>query len=180
MGLFRRIAGFLGFVRDDAHDVRDGEDDDNGDDLTTSYGRNPVHMQSTGLPRKGFSVPVQVSVDRPQSGPILVPCDSGHGGVQVCWYFSLLSISFFFFFFFFSFSFFVYWVLALSLLGTENKRNNLLFLFYFNGQLNLEENPSVDFQCIACESVIWVLLFMAFDKCFQVCCTCAALQFRIF
>ncbi|KAF3449459.1 hypothetical protein FNV43_RR10187 [Rhamnella rubrinervis] len=76
----RRIAGFLGFAKDDAHDVRDREDDDND-------AQNPVHMQPTGLPRKGFSVPVQVAVERPQSGPVLVPCDSGHGGVQgLRWY----------------------------------------------------------------------------------------------
>ncbi|XP_015865989.3 uncharacterized protein LOC107403593 [Ziziphus jujuba] len=93
MGLFRRIAGFLGFVRDDAHDVRDGEDDDNIDDLTASHSRNPVHMQSTGLPRRGFSVPVHVAVDRPQSGPVLVPCDSGHGGVQgLKWYAKRLRV----------------------------------------------------------------------------------------
>lgn len=44
------------------------------------------------LPRKGFSVPVQVPVDRAhQIGPILLPCPAGDGGVQV--FSSILFIS---------------------------------------------------------------------------------------
>lgn len=41
-------------------------------------------MQQSGLPRKGFSVPVQVTIDRSNKhAPIIVPTDSGDGGVQV-------------------------------------------------------------------------------------------------
>ena len=97
MGIFRRIAGFLGFVKDDGHEVKDEEDDD-----SASQPRNRPHFKETGLPRKGFSVPVQVAVDRSQPGPLLAPSDSGDGGVQVL----IVSLAFFFpqlliFFFFF-------------------------------------------------------------------------------
>lgn len=86
MGLFKRIAGFLGFAKDDAHELKDDDDDHHhhqhhGD--ATSQARNQVHMKETGLPRKGFSVPVQVAVDRSHPGPLLAPSDSGDGGVQV-------------------------------------------------------------------------------------------------
>ncbi|KAI3441890.1 uncharacterized protein J3R85_001942 [Psidium guajava] len=87
MGLFRRIAGILGFGRDevnrDDEDQRqhrgDGEED--GDDHPNSASRSRSY-QDTGLPRRGFSVPVKVAVERPSFGPVLVPCDSGDGGVQ--------------------------------------------------------------------------------------------------
>uniref|UniRef100_A0A803PNC8 Uncharacterized protein n=1 Tax=Cannabis sativa TaxID=3483 RepID=A0A803PNC8_CANSA len=60
MRFLRRIAGFLGFVKDDGHEVKDEEDDD--DDAahnTSSQARNRTHFKESGLPRKGFSVPVQ-------------------------------------------------------------------------------------------------------------------------
>ncbi|KAL2489316.1 uncharacterized protein Fot_42608 [Forsythia ovata] len=45
------------------------------------------------LPRKGFSVPVQVAVERAQLGPIIVPCNSGDGGLQgLRWYARRLRI----------------------------------------------------------------------------------------
>lgn len=75
MGLFKRIAGFLGFSRDNPHDD-DRVDDDEQQDT------RPV-FQETGVPRKGFGVQVQVAVDRPHVGPVLIPCTSGDGGVQV-------------------------------------------------------------------------------------------------
>ncbi|KAL3737816.1 hypothetical protein ACJRO7_019355 [Eucalyptus globulus] len=92
MGLLRRIAGFLGFGRDEVN--RDDEDqrhhrgddgegrdgDGEGEDPTNPAGRGARSYQETGLPRRGFSVPVKVAVDRP--GPVLLPCDSGDGGVQ--------------------------------------------------------------------------------------------------
>ncbi|CAH2079317.1 unnamed protein product [Thlaspi arvense] len=41
----------------------------------------------TGLPRKGFGVPVQVAVERSDPGPILQPCAASDGGVQgLRWY----------------------------------------------------------------------------------------------
>lgn len=89
MRFLRRIAGFLGLARDDGHDVKDQEDEE--DTIASSATNNnhnqqvnkPRVFQETGLPRKGFSVPVQVAVDRRQSGPVIVPCTSGGGGVQV-------------------------------------------------------------------------------------------------
>ncbi|XP_052171100.1 uncharacterized protein LOC127787211 [Diospyros lotus] len=66
MRFFKRIAGFLGFAK------AEGEDDVDAD----GNGVDPH------LTRKGFSVAVQVPVDRPQLGPVLVPCSVGSGGVQ--------------------------------------------------------------------------------------------------
>ena len=82
MGFLRRIAGFLGFARDDGHEVKD-DDDDDGHHHHDDPNRTRAHFKETGLPRKGFSVPVQVAVDRSQPGPVLAPSDSGDGGVQV-------------------------------------------------------------------------------------------------
>ncbi|XP_030533533.1 uncharacterized protein LOC115743076 [Rhodamnia argentea] len=92
MGLFRRIAGILGFGRDEVN--KDDEDrrqhrgggeerggEEEGDEPPNSAGRSRSY-QETGLPRRGFSVPVKVAVERPSAGPVLVPCDSGDGGVQ--------------------------------------------------------------------------------------------------
>ncbi|KAI4327268.1 hypothetical protein L6164_019751 [Bauhinia variegata] len=87
MGFFRRIAGLLGFVKDELHEPKDEADDDLDDQARQRY-----HAKETG-PRKGFGVQVQVGVDRPQSGPIVVPCSSGDGGVQgLRWYAKRLRI----------------------------------------------------------------------------------------
>ncbi|XVF51963.1 hypothetical protein PTKIN_Ptkin04bG0226400 [Pterospermum kingtungense] len=90
MRLFRRIAGLLGLARDDGHEeVKDQENDNN--DQPSSINR-PV-FQETDFPRRGFGVPVQVAVDRPQLGPVLLPCTSGDGGVQgLKWYAKRLRI----------------------------------------------------------------------------------------
>ncbi|CDP13002.1 unnamed protein product [Coffea canephora] len=72
MGLFRRLAGFLGIAKDEAEELK--EEDENDAVSTSAAAQHPQ--------RKGFSVPVQVAVDRPLSGPVLVPCSSGNGGVQ--------------------------------------------------------------------------------------------------
>lgn len=61
MGIFRRLAGFLGFSKDDGHAVRD-------DDNNVASHNN-----------KGFTAPVSRDVP----GPILVPCITGAGGIQV-------------------------------------------------------------------------------------------------
>ncbi|XVF52374.1 hypothetical protein PTKIN_Ptkin05aG0013500 [Pterospermum kingtungense] len=80
MRFFRRIAGLLGFARDDAHEVKDQENDHHPNN------NRPV-FKETNLPRRGFSVPVQVVVDRPHPAPLLLPCSSGDGGVQgLKWY----------------------------------------------------------------------------------------------
>ncbi|XP_049412128.1 uncharacterized protein LOC125875090 [Solanum stenotomum] len=79
MGIFRRLAGLLGFSKDEGHEVRDVEDENVG--------------PHTNLPRKGFSVPVQVPVSRDLPGPILVQCNRGAGGVQgLRWYAKRLRI----------------------------------------------------------------------------------------
>lgn len=89
MRLLRRIAGFLGFVKDEgAHEVKDQEsvEDDHhrNNHRHDQQSRFPSNYEETGLPRKGFGVPVKVAVDRAQLGPVLVPSSSGDGGVQVC------------------------------------------------------------------------------------------------
>ncbi|XVE57462.1 hypothetical protein DITRI_Ditri04bG0092500 [Diplodiscus trichospermus] len=90
MRFFRRLVGLLGFARDDGHEVKDQENDHHNDDEPTN--NRPV-FRETGLPRRGFSVPVQVAVDRPQLVPLLLPCTSGDGGVQgLKWYAKRLRI----------------------------------------------------------------------------------------
>lgn len=79
MGLFKRIVGLLGFAKDDGLEGKDNDEEEDNDD----HAQNRDHFQETGLPLKGFSVPVQVAVDRNLPGPVLVPCRSGDGGVQV-------------------------------------------------------------------------------------------------
>ncbi|KAL6178552.1 hypothetical protein ACLB2K_050070 [Fragaria x ananassa] len=79
MGFFKKILVNLGFSKDDDHEVKDKEEEDDDD---ASQPRSQAQFRDSGLPRKGFSVPVQVAVDRPLSGPILIPCRSGDGGVQ--------------------------------------------------------------------------------------------------
>lgn len=78
MGFLRRIAGILGFSKDEPHETRDV--DDENDVVRDRTSREEVEVEDTRLPRKGFSVPAQVVIER---GPLLVPCTSGEGGVQV-------------------------------------------------------------------------------------------------
>uniref|UniRef100_A0A2P2J712 Uncharacterized protein LOC105121582 n=2 Tax=Rhizophora mucronata TaxID=61149 RepID=A0A2P2J712_RHIMU len=96
MRFLKRIAGFLGFVRDDGgqelrdHQSEEDNDNDGDHDYLHHHRQQPqagFKFQETGLPRKGFSVPVQVAVDRPCLRPVLLPCTSGDGGVQgLKWY----------------------------------------------------------------------------------------------
>lgn len=67
MGLFRKIAGLFGVGKDHDKDEDKEEDDRN---------REGANFQPPALPRKGFSIPVDPS-------PLLVPSNSGDGGVQV-------------------------------------------------------------------------------------------------
>lgn len=78
MGFLRKIAGFLGFAKDDVHESKGESDDDN--DVQARRTRN---YRETGIPRKGFGVKVEVPVDRPHLGPVISPSLSGDGGVQV-------------------------------------------------------------------------------------------------
>ncbi|KAL9419410.1 hypothetical protein AB3S75_034885 [Citrus x aurantiifolia] len=81
MRFLRRIAGFLGIVRDNGPEVKDDEEDQ--DKIDDNNNQRSYNFQETGLPRKGFGVQVQVAVERPLPGPIIVPCNSGNGGVQM-------------------------------------------------------------------------------------------------
>jgi len=77
MGFFKRIAGYLGFGNHE-HDSKDEARD--GQPRTTQ-------------PRKGFSVPAQVVVDRPHLAPVLTPSTSGDGGIQgLDWYVKRLKM----------------------------------------------------------------------------------------
>ncbi|TKY70715.1 hypothetical protein E2542_SST07007 [Spatholobus suberectus] len=82
MRFLRKIAGLLGFANHD-HDSKDDADDEHAGQPRTT----PYRGRGTGLPRKGFGVPAQVVVDRPQLGPVLTPSTSGDGGLQgLGWY----------------------------------------------------------------------------------------------
>lgn len=93
MRFFKRLAGFLGFAKDDGgHEVKDQqEQEEDEEDHHQHPNQAPFrsNFQETGLPRKGFSVPLQVAVERPQLGPVIVYCNSGDGGVQVYSFFRL-------------------------------------------------------------------------------------------
>lgn len=93
MRLLKRIAGFLGFAKDDGHESREDYDDANNPNNSDDARRNRVNPDPIHAgPRRGFSVPVQVPVERPVVGPILVPCN-GDGGVQgLKWYAQRLRI----------------------------------------------------------------------------------------
>lgn len=86
MRFLKRIAGFLGFSKEEEHDARDEAADDVVD-------ADSIAAETHNLPRKGFSVPVKVAVDRPPLGPVLIPCAVGDGGVQgLKWYARHLKI----------------------------------------------------------------------------------------
>ncbi|CAM8877957.1 unnamed protein product [Rhodiola kirilowii] len=81
MGFLKRFAGFLGLSRDDGHEeAREVEEVADQSDR--------VYREEARGPRRGFSVPVQVAVEKThQIGPVLVPCVPGQGGVQgLRWY----------------------------------------------------------------------------------------------
>ncbi|KAJ6701315.1 PHOSPHOLIPID HYDROPEROXIDE GLUTATHIONE PEROXIDASE [Salix koriyanagi] len=89
MRFLKRIAGFLGLAKDDGgYEVKDqqqaeAEAEEQDGHQHPNHVRFRSNFQETGLPRKGFGVPVQVVVERPQLGPVIVPCISGDGGLQV-------------------------------------------------------------------------------------------------
>ncbi|KAJ8633774.1 hypothetical protein MRB53_027110 [Persea americana] len=83
MGFFKRIAGLLGFVRDENHETTNEDRDEAGNDRAEQ--EEPRHRG----PTKGFSVQVPATVDRtaPNLGPVLLPCNPAQGGVQgLKWY----------------------------------------------------------------------------------------------
>lgn len=93
MGFLKKLAGVFGFgqeaVKNEEDDGGDGTVIDSGDGDKRRENNQP-RFRETGLPRRGFGVPVQVAVERSQLGPLLHPCSAGDGGIQV--------FSFFFFF----------------------------------------------------------------------------------
>ncbi|XP_010538509.1 PREDICTED: uncharacterized protein LOC104812836 [Tarenaya hassleriana] len=100
MGFLKKLAGILGFGRDDGgHEVVKDEEED-GDSTGAGSGDgdkrradNQPRFRETGLPRKGFGVPVQVAVERSNPGPVLLPCTAGDGGVQgLRWYSKRLRV----------------------------------------------------------------------------------------
>lgn len=83
MGLFRRLAGILGFAREEGQEIHEENGDADVNPASSSSAATAAAAQAQHLPRKGFSVPIQVQVERPPPGPVLLPCISGDGGVQV-------------------------------------------------------------------------------------------------
>ncbi|KAG6390538.1 hypothetical protein SASPL_148276 [Salvia splendens] len=85
MRFFKRIAGLLGLGKDEDQHHRDG------DASAEAAAPPPFSAQSAAaatasaqhLPRRGFSVPVQVPVERGPPAPLLLFCPSGDGGVQL-------------------------------------------------------------------------------------------------
>ncbi|WOL05467.1 hypothetical protein Cni_G14196 [Canna indica] len=72
MGLLRKIVGFLGSSREEiAKEARHSK----GRGKDEAGGRTGASPASSGGSARGFSMQVPV-------GPVLVPCDSGEGGVQ--------------------------------------------------------------------------------------------------
>ncbi|KAM3263902.1 hypothetical protein P3L10_000896 [Capsicum annuum] len=96
MGLFRKISGFLGFTREEGNEVRAVENNSNGNALSPSaedVAAAAAAAQAQNVQRRGFSVPIQVPVEKPQFGPVIVPCSSRDGGVQgLRWYGKRLRI----------------------------------------------------------------------------------------
>ncbi|OIT37631.1 PREDICTED: uncharacterized protein LOC109240501 [Nicotiana attenuata] len=88
MRLLRRLAGFLGFAREEGQEARDVEDNTDGNIAAVA-----AAAQAQNVPRRGFSVPIQVPVEKAQFGPILFPCSSRDGAVQgLRWYAKRLRI----------------------------------------------------------------------------------------
>ncbi|KAL6506608.1 hypothetical protein OROHE_022440 [Orobanche hederae] len=94
MGLFKRLAGLLGLGRDEEQQ----QHDDAAADVAvpaSSSGAAPeaAFASAQHLPRRGFSVPVQVPVERSPPPPLLVFCPAGDGGIQgLRWYAQRLRI----------------------------------------------------------------------------------------
>ncbi|KAD6453630.1 hypothetical protein R6Q59_015475 [Mikania micrantha] len=93
MRFLKRLVGFLGFGHHEVNKESEDEIDENGHNNPNSTEEIHQYIDSN-LPRKGFSVSVQVPVDKSrQIGPILEPCPAGDGGVQgLQWYTRCLKI----------------------------------------------------------------------------------------
>lgn len=89
MGFLKKLTGIFGFGHNDGGGHHQGvasEGDNSGtvsEDGDKRREDNQARFRETGLPRRGFGVPVQVAVERSNPGPILQPCAASDGGVQV-------------------------------------------------------------------------------------------------
>ncbi|CAN7002374.1 unnamed protein product [Brassica oleracea var. botrytis] len=100
MGFLKKLTGIFGFGHNDgghgAARDEDGEGDNTGsvsEDGDKRREGNQPRFRDTGLPRRGFGVPVQVAVERSNAAPILQPCAASDGGVQgLRWYSMRLRI----------------------------------------------------------------------------------------
>ncbi|KAJ3694003.1 hypothetical protein LUZ60_009483 [Juncus effusus] len=93
MGFLRKVAGFLGFAREEAAAAAAHAGDLAGDDGGAPAVNGPFPTAAPVGTRRGFSVQVPVAVDRPNLGPVLAPCSAGEGTVQgFRWYTRRLRI----------------------------------------------------------------------------------------
>ncbi|KAG8378085.1 hypothetical protein BUALT_Bualt08G0101300 [Buddleja alternifolia] len=97
MGFFKRLAGLLGLAREeDQHQQQDDAVSNGGipSPLAAAVAAAAAAQgPAQNLPRKGFSVPLQVPVERAPQAPLLVFCDAGDGGIQgLRWYARRLRI----------------------------------------------------------------------------------------
>lgn len=87
----KHLKRFFGFGKDEEqhHEPVAGASIAPGSSPMTAKFAAPAHR----LPRKGFSVPVQVPVERAPLPPLLVACPEGDGGIQgLNWYARCLRI----------------------------------------------------------------------------------------
>lgn len=86
MGFLKKLTGIFGFGHNDGGGHQGvASEGDNNTRTVSEDGRedNQGRFRESGLPRRGFGVPVQVAVERSNPGPILQPCAASDGGVQV-------------------------------------------------------------------------------------------------
>ncbi|EOA17564.1 hypothetical protein CARUB_v10005925mg [Capsella rubella] len=90
MGFFKKLAGVFGFGQEV---LKNEEDDNENTGIDDSGDGDEPRFRETGLPRKGFGVPVQVAVERSNLAPLLQPCAAGDGGIQgLRWYTKRLRV----------------------------------------------------------------------------------------
>ncbi|KAG0496876.1 hypothetical protein HPP92_001722 [Vanilla planifolia] len=80
MGFFRRIGTILGFIKDEVHAAPEEDG--------SRVGKSIPHREA-----RGFGVKVPIAVEKTGSGPVVLPCSFGEGGVQgFRWYSRRLRI----------------------------------------------------------------------------------------
>ncbi|KAL1200664.1 hypothetical protein V5N11_019849 [Cardamine amara subsp. amara] len=92
MGFFKKLAAVFGFTQEEVKNEEDDTEIDSGDGDKRKEDTQP-RFRETGLPRKGFGVPVQVAVERSHLCPLLQHCAAGDGGIQgLSWYTKRLRV----------------------------------------------------------------------------------------